>query len=185
MKKESTIKFTSLTNRKCEVVITRTYGYENSIINADGHEWESKELLDYSVIIISIPEAKIINKSCSLHILCENERKILNTTANYSLAIDIDKKIALVLISDELFNKLLYLSKEKLNDDISSVDLNIINNVKRCILNNEVLPTKELNRKISEYNNINNESGDGYNPYISYISSEYVEAIKREYPNYF
>jgi hypothetical protein len=90
-----------------------------------------------------------------------------------------------VAVPDDVAKQIWNAEKERLNDEFSPSVKTLINEAKKAIKKGMVLPASELNKRRKSYNDLQNEGGDGYNPYDYYMTAEHIEHIKNEYPEHF
>lgn len=170
MKSVKTFNYTLRSGNEVTITVTRIYGNETIILDADGYKIESNKFMDDFNIDVSVPGLNI------------NGRGYLSTRQQYQVAVIGNQ---LVVIPDNIAAEIISFTKELLTDEISDDNLEEIECAKKAIANNKVLPQAEIMNLRKKYNNDFNERGTGYNPYDYYMSSEAVEEIKRKFKQYF
>lgn len=77
------------------------------------------------------------------------------------------------------------LISERLNGELSPSDVADIERVKRALTRNTILPLAELEARRKEYRAGMLEGGEGFNPYLYYISQEFADRIIKQFPESF
>lgn len=174
--KDTTIKYTTQSGKEVIVTVHRKYGayVEHHHDSEDGIDYDTKEFANDSTISVEIPG------------VCKFETKYLPEMKHpkinmYYLSGD----RVCVAVPDEIANQIFEAEREQLTDELSPATMASIKEAKAAISDGRVLPSAELNRKRKAHNNLYNEGGEGYNPFDYYLTSEYVERLKAEYPNQF
>ena len=90
-----------------------------------------------------------------------------------------------VTVPDEIAKQIWAAEKERLSDELPPCIASSIQRAKKAIEEGRVLPSSELNKKRKAYNDLQNEGGEGYNPYDDYLTLDYITYLKKEFPDQF
>lgn len=174
--KDTTIKFVSKTGKDVIVTVHRKYGayVEHHHDSENGIDYDTNEFANDQSITVEVPG------------VCKFETKYLPDMKHpkvnmYYLS---DGRVC-VTVPDEIAQQIFEAEEERLTDELSPSTIANIKEAKAAINDGRVLPKDELSKKRREYNNLYNEGAEGYNPFDCYLTTEYVEYLKAEYPNQF
>jgi hypothetical protein len=174
--KDTTIKFTTKSGKEVIVTIHRKYGayVEHHHDSENGIDYDTNEFANYREISVEVPG------------VCKFKTQYLPDMKHpkinmYYLS---DGRYC-VGVPDEIAEQIREAESERLTDELSPKEVASIREAKKAIENGHVLPASELNRKRMAHNNLYNEGGEGYNPFDYYLTAEYVEHLKAEYPDQF
>lgn len=163
------------------VTVTRTYGKETKVVNADGDMISIDNFED--TYRISVKLEGEINKeiySTGYHIASDCKTRVIDCGR-----IEINGKKRPVVLTLECMDEVVAACHELLTDEISPIDESRISAAKNAIEQGHVLPYAELKAKREEYRDGMLEGGDGYNPYDYYVEAEEIELLKSKYPKMF
>ena len=174
--KDTTIKFTSKSGKEVIVTVHRKYGayVEHHHDSENGIDYDTNEFANDQSITVEVPG------------VCKFETKYLPDMKHpkinmYYLS---DGRVC-VAVPDEIAKQIFEAEKERLTDELAPSTIAYIQEAKAAIKDGRVMPKAELSKKRREYNNMYNEGAAGYNPFDNYLTTEYVEDLKSEYPDKF
>ena len=174
--KDTTINFTSKSGKEVIVTVHRKYGayVEHHHDSENGIDYDTNEFANDHDITVEVPG------------VCKFETKYLPEMKHpkinmYYLS---DGRVC-VAVPDEIANQIFEAEREQLTDELSPATMASIQEAKAAISEGRVMAKAELSKKRKEYNNMYNEGTEGYNPFDYYLTTEYVEHLKAEYPAQF
>lgn len=174
--KETTINFTSKSGKEVIVTVHRKYGayVEHHHDSENGIDYDTNEFANDHDITVEVPG------------ICKFETKYLPEMKHPKINMYyLSNGRVCVAVPDEIANQIFEAEREQLTDELSPATIASIQEAKAAISEGRVMPKAELSKKRKEYNNLYNEGAEGYNPFDSYLTTEYVEQLKAEYPNQF
>lgn len=174
--KDTTIKYTTQSGKEVIVTVHRKYGayVEHHHDSENGIDYDTNEFANDSTISVEVPG------------VCKFETKYLPDMKHPKINMYyLSSGKYCVGVPDEIAKQIREAEKEQLTDELSPSVKASIKEAKAAISDGRVLPAAELNRKRRAHNNLYNEGGEGYNPFDYYLTAEYVERLKAEYPNQF
>ena len=174
--KDTTIKFTSKSGKEVIVTVHRKYGayVEHHHDSENGIDYDTNEFTNDSTISVEVPG------------VCKFETKYLPEMKHPKINMYyLSNGRVCVAVPDEIAKQIFEAEKEQLTNELSLSTIAAIKEAKAAISEGCVLPAAELNKKRRQYNKIYNEGAEGYSPYAYYLTTEYVEKLKAEYPNQF
>lgn len=175
MEKITEIKYKLQSGKEVFIKIRRTHGFEKETNYADGYNMEISVFKDNYSIYIAVPEMGLAEKDCILSKSGQLDiLKYWDRHQCYSFA-----------LPEDILKKIHSTIKERLTLEVSPETKNLIETIKGAISSNMVLPESQRKKKEKEHNDIFNDGGSGYNPYIYYVSQETVDQLKSDYPEQF
>jgi len=174
--KDTTIKFTSKSGKEVFVTVHRKYGayVEHHHDSENGIDYDTNEFANDHDITVEVPG------------VCKFETKYLPDMKHPKINMYyLSNGRVCVAVPDEIANQIFEAEREQLTDELSPATMASIKEARAAISEGRVMAKAELSKKRKEYNNMYNEGADGYNPFDYYLTTEYVEHLKAEYPNQF
>lgn len=174
--KDTTIKFVSKSGKEVIVTVHRKYGayVEHHHDSENGIDYDTNEFANDQSITVEVPGVVKFDTKY----LPEMKHPKVNM---YYLS---NGRVC-VTVPDEIAKQIWDAERETLTDEIAPSVKASIKEAKDAISNGRVLPKAELSKKRREYNNLYNEGAEGYNPFDYYLTVEYIDHLKAEYPNQF
>ena len=173
MKKTTIINHTFTNGKSIKLTIERIHGWEPVTYNLDGDKFDSKEFKDCYKM-----SAEYEGKTYT------NLYPVENPKAPFGRSISLTRQIG-VCFPLEKWAEIDAAIAEKLTEELSPKDAADIKKVKEAIASNQVLPRIILENKRRDYDRAFNEGGEGYNPYNSYVTTEWTENIKAKFHEHF
>ena len=174
--KDTTINFTSKSGKEVIVTVHRKYGayVEHHHDSENGIDYDTNEFANDHDITVEVPG------------VCKFETKYLPEMKHPKINMYyLSNGRYCVTVPDEIANQIFEAEREQLTDELSPATMASIKEAKAAISEGRVMAKAELSKKRKEYNNMYNEGADGYNPFDYYLTTEYVEHLKVEYPAQF
>ena len=174
--KDTTIKFTTQSGKEVIITVHRKYGayVEHHHDSEDGIDYDTNEFAATQEILVDIPG---VCKFTNIYLPKMKHPKF----GVYYLS---DGRNC-VAIPDDIAKQIWAAEEERLTDELSPATMASIQEAKAAISEGRVMAKAELSKKRKEYNNMYNEGAEGYNPFDYYLTTEYVEHLKAEYPEQF
>lgn len=174
--KDTTIKFTTQSGKEVIITVHRKYGayVEHHHDSEDGIDYDTNEFAATQEILVDIPG---VCKFTNIYLPRMKHPKF----GVYYLS---DGRNC-VAIPDDIAKQIWAAEEERLTDELSPATMASIQEAKAAISEGRVMAKAELSKKRKEHNNMYNEGAEGYNPFDYYLTTEYVEHLKAEYPNQF
>lgn len=175
MKKTSNFDYQFSNGWIVQIKVERTYGFFQTTF--DG--LPSTEFVNYHTLYITLPELGYNQ--------CQPSQYYLDENGVYNICVDNPKtkKRHRLQLSKELSALIHAASIERLTDEIPPEDMKDIRKVKNALSSNRVIPNDELKCKRKQHDDQYNEGGEGYNPFDSYVSAEFMDYMKKKYPEQF
>jgi len=174
--KDTTIKYTSKSGKDVIVTVHRKYGayIEHHHDSENGIDYDTNEFANDQSITVEVPG------------VCRFETKYLPDMKHPKINMYyLNNGSVCVAVPDEIAEQIFEAERERLTEELSPSVVASIQEAKTAIRNGRVMPKAELSNKRKEYNDICNEGAEGYNPFDGYLTTEYVERLKAEYPEKF
>jgi hypothetical protein len=174
--KDTTINFTSKSGKEVIVTVHRKYGayVEHHHDSENGIDYDTNEFANDHDITVEVPG------------VCKFDTKYLPEMKHPKINMYyLSNGRYCVAVPDEIANQIFEAEREQLTDELSPATMASIKEAKAAISEGRVMAKAELSKKRKEYNNMYNEGADGYNPFDYYLTTEYVEHLKAEYPAQF
>lgn len=174
--KDTTIKFTSKSGKEVIVTVHRKYGayVEHHHDSENGIDYDTNEFANDQDITVEVPG------------VCKFETKYLPEMKHPKINMYyLSNGRVTVAVPDEIAKQIFEAEKEQLTEELSPATIASIQDAKAAISEGRVMPKAELSMKRKEYNNMYNEGEEGYNPFDNYLTTEYIEQLKAEYPEKF
>lgn len=174
--KDTTIKFTSKSGKEVIVTVHRKYGayVEHHHDSENGIDYDTNEFANDQDITVEVPG------------VCKFETKYLPEMKHPKINMYyLSNGRYCVAVPDEIANQIFEAERERLTDELSPATMSSIKEAKAAIREGRVMAKAELSKKRKEYNNMYNDGAEGYNPFDYYLTAEYVEHLKAEYPAQF
>lgn len=174
--KDTKIEFVSKSGKQVIVTVHRKYGpyVEHHHDSENGIDYDTNEFADDKEILVEVPG---VCKFSNRH-LPEMKHPKINM---YYLS---DGRVG-VAVPEEIAKQIWAAEKERLSDELPPSIASSIQLAKKAIEEGRVLPSSELNKKRKAYNDLQNEGGEGYNPYDDYLTLDYITYLKKEFPDQF
>lgn len=173
MKKTTEINHSTSVGKAVKIIIERIQGSEPYRIWDDGYEVIVNRYENTYYMTVEY-EGKTYNHRRITYSSKAPGGRYINLYGNVSLCLPEEKWA-------EIDNAI----SEKISEEMSPSDKNEIKAVQTALERGWVMPKNELFKRRKEYNDFMNEGGEGFNPYDSYLSSEYVDRIKKAFPDHF
>ena len=174
--KDTTIKFNSKSGKEVIVTVHRKYGsyVEHHHDSENGIDYDTNEFANDQSITVEVTG------------VCKFETKYLPEMKHPKINMYyLSNGRVCVAVPDDIAKQIFEAEREQLTEELSPATIVSIQEAKAAISKGHVLPKAELSKKRKEYNNLYNDGAEGYNPFDYYLTAEFVENLKAQYPDKF